>query len=228
MRTNPVAAAIGVALVLLGGTGAHGATRTAPVPKLTFSGDYDGDGYKDIATFTPATGTWTVFRSNGSSAFANSTWATWSAAVTWVDVRVGDFNGDGKSDIAGRVSSTGQWYVGLSTGTSFATTLWDTWSPSVSWVDVQVGDLNGDGKADLVGRNSATGQVWGAVSSGSAFSTTLWDAWSTAVTWSPVLLGDFNGDGRADAAHYGSNDQWWVGVSGGSSFTSTKWWPSQA
>ena len=70
--------------------------------------------------------------------------------------------------------------------------------------------------------------MWGAVSSGSAFSTTLWDAWSTAVTWSPVLLGDFNGDGRADAAHYGSNDQWWVGVSGGSSFTSTKWWPSQA
>src|SRR5437899_6364497 len=33
--------------------------------------------------------------------------------VTWVDVKVGDFNGDGMLDIIGRVQQTGQWWVGL-------------------------------------------------------------------------------------------------------------------
>jgi hypothetical protein len=79
-----------------------------------------------------------VAQSTGSS-FTNSLWATWSTAVTWVDVQVGDFNGDGKDDITGRVSQSGDWWTGVSTGSSFASSLWGHWSPAVTWVDVQAG-----------------------------------------------------------------------------------------
>jgi hypothetical protein len=57
------------------------------------------------------------------SAFSNSLWATWSTAVSWVDVQVADLNGDGKADISGRVSQEGSWWTGLSTGSSFNSVL---------------------------------------------------------------------------------------------------------
>jgi hypothetical protein len=66
-------------------------------------------------------------------------WGSWYAGVTWVDVQVGDFNGDGKADIAGRVLQSGQWWVAQSTGSSFNNSLWTTWYAGVTWVDVQNG-----------------------------------------------------------------------------------------
>jgi hypothetical protein len=59
--------------------------------------------------------------------------------VTWVDVQVGDFSGDGKADIAGRALQSGQWWTGVSSGSSFNTGLWTTWNPSVTWVNVMNG-----------------------------------------------------------------------------------------
>jgi hypothetical protein len=59
--------------------------------------------------------------------------------VTWVDVQVGDFNGDGKADITGRVLESGQWWTGVSSGAGFNTTLWGQWSAGVTWVNVQNG-----------------------------------------------------------------------------------------
>ena len=69
-------------------------------------------------------------------------WARWSTAVTWVDVQVGDFNGDGKDDITGRVLQGRQWWTGVSTGLSFSTTQWGQWSPAVTWADVQKGEYS--------------------------------------------------------------------------------------
>jgi hypothetical protein len=59
--------------------------------------------------------------------------------VTWVDVQVGDFNGDGKADITGRVLESGQWWTGLSTGSKFSTSLWGAWSTATTWLDVNSG-----------------------------------------------------------------------------------------
>jgi hypothetical protein len=57
-----------------------------------------------------------------------------------VDVQVGDFTGDGKDDITGRVLETGQIWTGLSNGsTAFNTSLWTTWASTVNWVDIRLG-----------------------------------------------------------------------------------------
>jgi hypothetical protein len=146
------------------------------------------------------TGAWWVGVSDGHGHFTTTLWDTWSPAVDWVDVQVGDFNGDGKVDIAGRVQENGQWWVGLSTGRSFQTALWGGWSPAVSWEDVRVGDLTGSGKANLIGRTPG-GEWWAALSHGTTFTNTLWTTWAPdapTLTWVDVQLADVNGDGKAD------------------------------
>jgi hypothetical protein len=80
-------------------------------------------------------GTWFVAQSTG-VAFNTSAWGSWSPNVTWVNVQVGDFNSDGKTDIAGQVSGAGQWWTSISTGSSLSTSLWATWPANFTWVDV--------------------------------------------------------------------------------------------
>ena len=73
--------------------------------------------------------------------FNTTLWSTWSTGVTWTDVQVGDFNGDGKSDITGRALETGEWCTGLSNDFAFTTTKWATWSTGVTWITVRTGDF---------------------------------------------------------------------------------------
>jgi hypothetical protein len=93
-------------------------------------------------------------------------------------VKVGDFNGDGKADIVGRWLEGGQWWTGLSTGSSFVNSLWDTWSTGTTWADVEVADFNADGLSDIVGRAVVNGQWYAGLSTGNSFRTQLWTTWS--------------------------------------------------
>src|SRR5262249_7604250 len=121
----------------------------------------------DIAGRVSQSGQWWVAQSNGSNAFNNALWDTWSPSVTWVDVVTGDFNGKGNADFAARLKNTGQCWLGIPTGTSFPTPLWTTWSPAVTWVDVKVGDFTGATNAltgrpimSIAGRVKESGQWW--------------------------------------------------------------------
>jgi hypothetical protein len=189
------------------------------------TGDFNGDGHDDLIGRVLQTGQWWVSLANGSGGFTTSLWDTWSTGVTWVDIKVGDFNGDSKMDIVGRALESGQWWMAISTGSSFVNSLWATWSTGATWVDVKVGDFNGDGKADITGRYLQGGTWWTGLSNGStAFNTSLWATWSTGVTWVDVQVGDFSGDGKTDiVGRWLQGGQWWAGISTGSSFTNSLW-----
>jgi hypothetical protein len=75
------------------------------------------------------------------SSGVSSLWDAWNPNVTWEDVQLGDFNGDGKLDLVGHVQGSGQGWVGLSTGSGLRTSLWDAWSTSVTWADVHAAAL---------------------------------------------------------------------------------------
>ena len=63
------------------------------------------------------------------SGFTISLRATWKDAA-WENATVGDFDGDGRDDLAARIG--GQWWVARSTGVSFSTSLWGTWQ-NAAW-----------------------------------------------------------------------------------------------
>jgi hypothetical protein len=194
-------------------------------------GHFDGSGRAEIVGRHKPSGQWWVDLSTGTQ-FVARFWTAWAAdsqALHWVDVHVGDLTGNGLDDLVGRVRESGEWWVGLSTGSSFRNVKWTTWNPTVTWVDVHLGDLTGNGKADIVGRVLESGQWWAGISDGLGFTNSLWAVWSTAVTWVDVQFGDFNGDGKLDVAgRVLQNGRWWVGTSTGHSFNNTSLWMAWA
>jgi hypothetical protein len=95
---------------------------------------------------------------------------------------VGDFNGDGKSDILWRNASTGEVDMWLMNG--LASTASVPLLAAPSWVVAGVGDYNGDGKSDILWRNTTTGQVdeWQMNGASQTGSVTL----LTSTAWAPV------------------------------------------
>ncbi|MBF0458526.1 MAG: VCBS repeat-containing protein [Nitrospirae bacterium] len=72
---------------------------------------------------------------------------------------MGDFDGDGKSDILWQNSSTGAvaiWLMDNATIKSYGSA---ASSMDAAWQIKGVGDFNGDGKSDILWQNSSTGAV---------------------------------------------------------------------
>ncbi|HEY3354703.1 MAG TPA: FG-GAP-like repeat-containing protein [Polyangia bacterium] len=181
-----------------------------------YVGDFNGDGKADLL-FMPddSIGYWDWYNCNYGDyygpALALSTgtgfqrW-TWNPGCwDWrnYEVRVADFNGDGRTDLMlhGRSGSGGWTYLGLSVGTGFS--FWN-WSSGGDWSGYQpvAGDFNGDGKADFfMNGRSGTG-AWGylalmtnqgvrpdlvtAINNGLGGSTTI--AYTPSSTWSNTSL----------------------------------------
>ena len=212
------------------------------------AGDFNGDGKDDIATMYDYTdgSEIHVFLSTGSS-FKG--WQSWYSDKTsykssCIDDRMvaGDFNGDGKDDIATMYAYdtyNTHMHVFLSTGTSFKG--WDTWykdttSYSVNCVNgrMTAGDFNGDGKDDIAtmydyGDSKCEMHVF--LSNGKKFEG--WYDWSEDTSFSAnavtsrFVAGDFNGDGRCDVAAMYDYDRTYVifhmYISEGTKFNH-EWW----
>ncbi len=134
---------------------------------------------------------------------------------------VGDFNGDGKADLA--LIGAGGISVALSTGTAFAApTTWAAF-PFYGSVATLAGDVTGDGKADLVAVNA--GQTFVLPSTGAAFGAP--SGWSNVAFYGTrgTFLADVNGDGKADMVAV-NNDSVWVMLSTGSGFGPPVQWSS--
>ncbi|MDF5707130.1 MAG: S8 family serine peptidase [Nostoc sp. S4] len=202
------------------------------------AGDFNGDGRDDIAkVFNDAgRGSIDVYLSNGSG-FTIERWATKQGGFwdnqKWV---VGDFNGDGRDDLAKVFNGANQANIDvhLSNGSSFTNGRWATaqggFTNEQKWV---VGDFNGDGRDDLANVFNDTNQASIDVhlSSGSSFTNTRWataqGGFANEQKW---LAGDFNGDGRDDLANvFNDANQASIDVhlSSGSSFTNGRWATAQ-
>jgi hypothetical protein len=186
--------------------------------EIPLMGDFNGDRRTDIAVVVPGiagarkAGEVYVLISTGTAFYAASRWATgFCSGDEWPIV--GDFDGDGKDDLAVFIRSSasgdreGNVAVSLSTGSGFKTkTRWHDRFCVLGEIPL-AGDFNGDGKDDIITfcRNeypNQPGNVYVALSDGRSFgSGELWSDFFCVGNEIP-MTGDFDGDGRTDIASF--------------------------
>ncbi|MCB1772774.1 MAG: C10 family peptidase [Gammaproteobacteria bacterium] len=164
--------------------------------------DFDGDGKDDILWQNIDTGMVFVWCLNGLQKADQLTQGSiWdSMPATWSIDRLGDFNGDGKSDILWRHTQTGQLIVWLMDGVTRADAITQgvLWSSMPGeWQTTAVGDYNADGKDDLLWRHQTSGQLlaWfmnGTQSADQITQATIWS--SMPQEWQVMAAGHVNGN----------------------------------
>lgn len=179
--------------------------------------------YQDIVGFNSGEEFW-VGTSNGST-LETAYWNDFPSTTTFADMQVGDFNGDGYDDIAGRASNGDLW-VGISTdvgnGRVFIPSKWGNLTDITDWTIV-VGDFDGDGTDDLLGRADIDGTFWLAESTGTNFINSHWGSLLNSITWVDLTVGDYNGDGMDDTVARAPDGTWWASLSNGTKLQNSYW-----
>jgi hypothetical protein len=153
-------------------------------------------------TYGPATITFT----NTTNGQDNT---TRTATLTVVARTLGDFDGDGRKDLAVYRPTTGEWFI-FGSITGFQTRLFG--APSASGLgDIPVpADYDGDGKTDMAIYRQATGE-WFIFGTATGFQTRLFGAPAVSGLGDTPVPADFDGDGKADMAIYRkATGEWFI------------------
>jgi hypothetical protein len=153
----------------------------------------------------------------------------------WDAIQIGDFNGDGKSDILWERRSDLARSIFLMNGLSAN---FQTFSGPLGplangrWTVQQIGDFNGDGKSDIVWQETFGSVVIWLMDGLSPSNNT--QVLGTETGWSVSRIGDFNGDGKSDILwqHTDGSITMWImnglslTISGGLLGPGTGWHPA--
>ncbi|XP_071953504.1 uncharacterized protein [Antedon mediterranea] len=197
-----------------------------------FAGDFNGDGSQDVLCHNTKTGSKEIYysRSDGSLIAERA----WKKYMQWcyhngAQLFVGDFNGDGRTDM---LCHDSRGYKKVSLAQPGGVFLGTSWERNVGWClddgDILVADFNADGRDDMLCQRNRDGYKWiSYANQDGSFSGTNWYrdmGWCTG-TNGHLFTGDFNGDRRADLlCHDHNNGYKWVALATTSgTFTTTSW-----
>ncbi len=130
-------------------------------------GDFNDDGRQDVL-WRNNNGSLSEWLMDGSTITSGQVVTSQGKAVTpdssWSVAAVGDFDGDGTSDLLWKQSGTGSLMEWQMNGSQIAASQPITFqgkpvTPDASWSLVEIGDFDGDGKSDMLWRQGSTGQV---------------------------------------------------------------------
>ncbi len=179
-----------------GYTGGGGKAYTFGIPNgagRSVSGDFDGDGKADIAVYDPRSATFYISLSGGGARVVPWGVPNPFGLPNHDDIPIsGDFDGDGKTDIAVYDQTSARFFIQYSSGgaNAFAFGV-----PGSNDLPV-AGDFDGDGKTDVAVYDPPSARWYISYSAGGA---------STFLFGNPngqgiPVAGDFDGDGKTDIA----------------------------
>ena len=169
--------------------------------------DFNRDGILDLAMSSLADNVVTVLLGNGDGTFRVGTPATAGTGSISYGLAVGDFNGDGKIDVAVSDSDLGSSVVNsnivnILLGNGDGTFTLSSKSPATGQNPYggTVADFNADGNLDLAIPNELDGTVTVLLGKGDGTFNTVPETSATGGTPVQLAVGDFNGDGIPDLA----------------------------
>src|SRR5581483_3658911 len=189
--------------ILLGnGNGTFSQTAspaTGSTPLAVAAGDFNADGKLDLAVANSGENTVSILLGKGDGTFTSAPNSPIAVGIGPGALGIGDFNNDGRLDIAvaDTVESVGSVLLGNGDGTFALTSSGaDTESTPVA---IGVGDFNGNGALDLAIVNQGSNSVSILPGQGEGSFTTSASV-PTGTSPSALAIADFNADGRLDLA----------------------------
>jgi hypothetical protein len=208
VRARMTAAALAAALLLVGSASAWAAfvTEGSPYtvgnnPYSLNAADFNGDGRPDVATINGSSDNVSVFLRQAGGGFAQEPGSPFAVGVGPSGAAVGDYNGDGRADLA--VSSFPGADVSVllrQPGGGFALEGGAAISPGGRIGSIATGDFNSDGRLDLAATRNDSLQVIVLLRNSTNNGFLAPQAFTTGDTPFAIAVGDYNGDGRADLA----------------------------
>lgn len=218
-----------------------------------FTGDFNGDGQADFMYWTDPTVGWTLMSRDSAGNFVSTNWGKGTGPGYWTGYSlasnsqtfqfVGDFNGDGRSDIMYWIGPPSGWRVLLSTGSGWTETNWGNgtglgyWpgyatAPKSSQQFQFTGDFNGDGRTDFMYFAEtgwtvllSTGSGWNQQVWGKGSSTGYWTGFNASPSSSQTFhfVADLNGDRKSDFLYWDGTLGWRALLSTGSGWLDQLW-----
>jgi len=199
------------------GTG-EGTLRVPSTCKLAMGacaaagGDFNGDGYVDVALANDDADAVSVFPGWGNGTFGEP--AVYDVGSSPRSICAADFNGDGLPDLATANHNSGSVSILLCSGDGTFSSA-DDLSPGAAY-SITPGDFDEDSIADLAVRTSSGIQIWGGAGDGTF---TLAADIECLGGRPPAAAADFNADGHLDLALINGDRMSLLLGSGDSSFS---------